>query len=63
MGDWAQGEFAVAGLTAGKDYSCLPGLGVGKSLATAGDAFYFPVLKDEEKTKAQDVLAATMRHI
>jgi ABC-type glycerol-3-phosphate transport system substrate-binding protein len=28
MGDWAQGEFQVAGKVAGKDYSCLPGLGV-----------------------------------
>lgn len=28
MGDWAQGEFAVAGKVAGKDYTCLPGLGL-----------------------------------
>ena len=28
MGDWAQGEFQVAGQVAGKDYTCLPGLGV-----------------------------------
>ena len=27
MGDWAQGEFQVAGEVAGKDYTCLPGLG------------------------------------
>ena len=27
MGDWAQGEFQVAGQVAGKDYTCLPGLG------------------------------------
>ena len=60
MGDWAQGEFQVAGQVAGKDYSCLPGLGVGKVLATAGDAFYFPLLEDEEKSKAQEVLASTM---
>lgn len=26
MGDWAQGEFAVANQTAGKDYNCPPGL-------------------------------------
>ena len=25
MGDWAQGEFQVAGQVAGKDYTCLPG--------------------------------------
>ncbi|MCP4319068.1 MAG: carbohydrate ABC transporter substrate-binding protein [Hyphomicrobiales bacterium] len=42
MGDWAQGEFGVAGLTAGKEYDCLPGLGVHPVLDTGGDAFYFP---------------------
>lgn len=62
MGDWAQGEFQVAGLEAGKDYTCLPGLGVNEFIATGGDAFYFPLLKDEEKSKAQDVLAATLVH-
>lgn len=60
MGDWAQGEFQIANQVAGKDYSCLPGLGVGQVLATAGDAFYFPLLKDAEKAKAQEVLAETM---
>ncbi len=60
MGDWAQGEFALAGQVAGKDYTCLPGLGVNEIISTGGDAFYFPVLKDEEKSKAQDVLAATL---
>ncbi|MBE7184034.1 MAG: carbohydrate ABC transporter substrate-binding protein [Methylobacterium mesophilicum] len=61
MGDWAQGEFAVAGLKAGTDYSCLPGLGVSNpTLATGGDAFYFPILKDEAKSAAQEVLASTM---
>lgn len=29
-------------------------------ISTGGDAFYFPVLKDAEKTKAQDVLAKTL---
>ena len=60
MGDWAQGEFQVAGQVAGEDYSCLPGLGVNQIISTSGDAFYFPVMDDEEKSKAQDVLAATM---
>ncbi|MDO9418666.1 ABC transporter substrate-binding protein [Pararhizobium sp.] len=60
MGDWAQGEFALAGQTAGTDYTCLPGLGVNEIISTGGDAFYFPVLPDEEKSKAQDVLAATL---
>lgn len=60
MGDWAQGDFQVAGQVAGKDYSCLPGLGVNEVIATGGDAFYFPVLKDEEKSKAQVDLARLM---
>jgi glucose/mannose transport system substrate-binding protein len=60
MGDWAQGEFQVAGQVAGTDYTCLPGLGVNEIISTGGDAFYFPVLKDEEKSKAQDVLASTL---
>jgi len=60
MGDWAQGEFALAGQKAGTDYTCLPGLGVNEIISTGGDAFYFPLLKDEEKSKAQEVLASTL---
>jgi glucose/mannose transport system substrate-binding protein len=60
MGDWAQGEFAVAGQTAGVDYTCLPGLGVNKILDTGGDAFYFPVNSDPEITAAQMRLAALL---
>ncbi|WP_292125515.1 ABC transporter substrate-binding protein, partial [Mesorhizobium sp.] len=60
MGDWAQGEFQVAGKTAGKDYTCLPGLGLNEVIATGGDAFYFPLLKDADKAKAQEVLAETL---
>lgn len=60
MGDWAQGEFQLAGKKAGTDYTCLPGLGVNQYLTAGGDAFYFPKLKDEAKSKAQDVLAETI---
>lgn len=60
MGDWAQGEFAVAGETAGEDYTCLPGLGVREIISTGGDAFYFPVVDDPEITAAQDELAALL---
>lgn len=60
MGDWAQGEFQVAGQVAGKDYSCLPGLGVNELISVGGDAFYFPVLKDAEKSAAQEKLASVM---
>ncbi|WP_159588072.1 ABC transporter substrate-binding protein [Chelativorans xinjiangense] len=60
MGDWAQGEFQVAGEVAGEDYTCLPGLGVNEIISTDGDAFYFPVLDDEEQSKAQEALASSM---
>lgn len=60
MGDWAQGEFQVAGQVAGKDYTCLPGLGVNELISTGGDSFYFPKLDDAAKTAAQEVLASTM---
>lgn len=58
MGDWAQGEFAVAGQTAGTDYTCLPGLGVNQILDTGGDAFYFPVIDDEDTRRMQMELAS-----
>ena len=60
MGDWAQGEFAVAGSVAGEDYSCLPGLGTNPRLSTGGDAFYFPVLDDADLADAQAELAALL---
>ncbi len=60
MGDWAQGEFQIAGQVAGEDYTCLPGLGVNQIISTSGDAFYFPVMDNEEQSEAQGVLAATM---
>ncbi|MBP9047255.1 MAG: ABC transporter substrate-binding protein [Tabrizicola sp.] len=60
MGDWAQGEFQVAGEVAGKDYTCLPGLGLNEYISTGGDAFYFPKLDDPEKEAAQKRLAALL---
>ncbi len=60
MGDWAQGEFQVAGAVAGEDYTCLPGLGVNEILDTGGDAFYFPVIEDEATKKAQLELASLL---
>ncbi|MFT6169010.1 MAG: glucose/mannose transport system substrate-binding protein [Celeribacter sp.] len=60
MGDWAQGEFAVAEKVAGTDYTCLPGLGANAVIDTAGDAFYFPKQDDAEVEAAQKELAALM---
>jgi len=60
MGDWAQGEFQVAGQTAGVDYTCLPGLGVNAVLDTGGDAFYFPITDDEDTRRMQLELASLL---
>lgn len=60
MGDWAQGEFAVANQVAGTDYSCLPGLGVNEVISTGGDSFYFPKNDDPNITAAQKKLASVM---
>ena len=60
MGDWAQGEFQVAGQVAGEDYSCLPGLGVTEVISTGGDAFYFPKNDDPDTEAAQKRLAALL---
>lgn len=62
MGDWAQGEFGVAGQTAGEEYDCLPGLGVHPVLDTGGDAFYFPKPADDnpDVVKAQLDLASLL---
>ena len=60
MGDWAQGEFQVAGQVAGEDYTCLPGLGVNEILDTGGDAFYFPVQDDPAVEAAQKEFAAML---
>jgi glucose/mannose transport system substrate-binding protein len=60
MGDWAQGEFQVAGQVAGEDYTCLPGLGVNEVISTGGDAFYFPKNDDPEIEAAQLELASLM---
>lgn len=57
MGDWAQGEFQVAGQVAGVDYECLLGLGVNETISTGGDAFYFPIHADPAFADAQKELA------
>jgi glucose/mannose transport system substrate-binding protein len=59
-GDWSGGEFQVANMVPGKDYDCLPGLGVEPVLNTGGDVFYFPKQKDAEKEAAQKRLASLL---
>lgn len=60
MGDWAQGEFAVAEQVAGQDYTCLPGLGVNEVISTGGDAFYFPKQGDAGIEAAQKEMASLL---
>ena len=60
MGDWAQGEFAVAEQVAGQDYTCLPGLGVNQVISTGGDAFYFPKQGDAGIEAAQKEMASLL---
>jgi glucose/mannose transport system substrate-binding protein len=60
MGDWAQGEFAVANQVAGKDYDCLIGLGFNPIVSTGGDVFYFPKQKDQAGTDTQLRLASLL---
>ncbi len=59
MGDWARGEFAVAGKEAMVDYSCvIPGKE--KYVALGGDVFVFPKNDDPKVKDAQLAMASMM---
>lgn len=60
MGDWARGEFALAGLTPGVDYACIAGPSESPYLETGGDVFLFPKQSDPALEEAQLALAAMM---
>jgi glucose/mannose transport system substrate-binding protein len=59
MGDWAKGEFAAAGQTAGKEFDCTI-LSKEGGYVMGGDVFAFPKSKDPEQQKAQLLLAKVM---
>jgi glucose/mannose transport system substrate-binding protein len=59
MGDWAKGEFAAAGQTAGKEFDCTI-LSREGGYVMGGDVFALPKLKDPEQQKAQLLLAKVM---
>jgi glucose/mannose transport system substrate-binding protein len=59
MGDWAKGEFAAAGQTAGKEYDCTI-LSKEGGYVMGGDVFAFPKLKDPVQQQAQLLLAKVM---
>ncbi|TGG93194.1 carbohydrate ABC transporter substrate-binding protein [Natronospirillum operosum] len=60
MGDWARGEFAMAGMEPGVDYACLAGPSEDPYLDTGGDVFVFPKQSDPEIEAAQFELASMM---
>jgi glucose/mannose transport system substrate-binding protein len=60
MGDWARGEFGVAGKVAGVDYDCLAMPIEHPTVSTDGDVFVFPKQADPAAEAAQKRLAALM---
>jgi glucose/mannose transport system substrate-binding protein len=58
MGDWAKGEFALAGKAPDRDYGCIAGFGAAPPYLIQGDVFVFPKTKDAQAVKAQKLLAA-----
>jgi glucose/mannose transport system substrate-binding protein len=60
MGDWAKGEFALAGKQAGRDYSCIAGFGASSPYIIQGDVFVFPKTSDPGALKAQQLLASVI---
>lgn len=60
MGDWARGEFAVAGEVAGQDYECLALPIEHPTVTTGGDIFLFPKQGDPEVEAAQLKMASMM---
>lgn len=60
MGDWARGEFGVAGEKAGVDYACLALPAATPTVTTGGDIFLFPKQSDPAVEAAQLKMASMM---
>lgn len=60
MGDWAKGEFAMAGQLPGRDYGCIAGFGAHASYIVQGDVFVFPATRNPKARQAQQLLASVM---
>ncbi|MBX5139452.1 carbohydrate ABC transporter substrate-binding protein [Rhizobium lentis] len=56
MGDWAKGEFTVAGQEPGKDYGCMIAP-ESKGMVYIADALWFPKTGNAQTDKAQKLLA------
>ena len=57
MGDWAKGEFTVAGKTPGVDYACVAAPGTSGSFTFNVDSFAFFAQSDADAQKAQQEMA------
>lgn len=57
MGDWAKGEFTVAGKTPGVDYACVAAPGTSGSFTFNVDSFAFFSQSDADAQKAQQEMA------
>lgn len=57
MGDWAKGEFTVAGKVPGKDYLCLPFPGTAGTFTFNVDSMVMFKQKDPANTAAQDKMS------
>ncbi len=60
MGDWARGEFGVAGEKPGVDYACLALPAAAPTVTTGGDIFLFPKQSDPAVEAAQLKMASMM---
>lgn len=60
MGDWARGEFGVAGEKPGVDYECLALPIESPTVTTDGDIFLFPKQSDPDVERAQLKMASMM---
>jgi len=60
MGDWAKGEFSLAGQVAGKDYGCIAGFGANAPYIIQGDVLVFPKTDKPDALKAQKLLASVV---
>jgi glucose/mannose transport system substrate-binding protein len=60
MGDWAKGEFTLAGQQPGRDFGCIAGFGPNSLYIIQGDVFVFPKTSNPESLKAQKLLAGVI---
>ncbi len=58
MGDWAKGEFKVAGKSVGTDYVCTAAPGTSGAHTFNIDSFAFFAQSDAASTEAQNIMAA-----